>query len=182
MIPGLILTLTVSLLRFQQDASRPLAAARKIIWLEAALTLSLVVGTSTGGQALNAAFQRSPLAANRNYIASIPKIPADTPYEKVFFQRGVNFTAEFPAVYASEKARTMLEKLPQYGINAVALVPFGSASRTPPQVRITPAEHSWESEEGIEQLSAVAHALGMKVFLKPHLGTEEGWRALSRFL
>ena len=69
-------------------------------------------------------------------MASFPKVPADLPYPKLFFQKGVNFTAEFPDVYASEGARRMLELLPQNGVNAIALVPYGwssaqSAARAP---------------------------------------------------
>ena len=40
------------------------------------------------------------------------------------FQRGVNFTAEQPDKYDSPKAVALLESLPQWGVNAVALVPY----------------------------------------------------------
>ena len=89
---------------------------------------------------------------------------------KPFFQRGVNFTAEYPAVYSSEAARTMLAQLPGYGINAIALVPYGWTRTDPPRVRLPRAGRSWESDAGIESLAGEAHRLGMKVLLKPHLG------------
>ena len=100
-------------------------------------------------------------------MASFPKAPADLPYPKLFFQKGVNFTAEFPDVYASEGARAMLELLAQNGVNAIALVPYGWSSAHPPRVLLPSQGQSWESDEGVEELSRVAHALGMKVLLKP---------------
>ena len=100
-------------------------------------------------------------------MASFPKSRSDLPYPKLFFQKGVNFTAEFPDVYASEGARRMLELLPQFGVNAIALVPYGWSSAHPPRVLLPRQGQSWESDEGIEELTRVAHALGMKVLLKP---------------
>ncbi len=108
-------------------------------------------------------------------MAAIPKIPQDLPYPKLFFQKGVNFTAEYPNPYASEGARRRLEMLPQYGVNAVALVPYGFVSRGSPDVRLNRGAGSWESDEGLEELSGVAHARGMKVLLKPALWVGGGY-------
>src|SRR5436305_15332622 len=41
------------------------------------------------------------------------------------FQKGVNFTAEGPGAYGSQEAARMLDRLADYGVNVVALVPFG---------------------------------------------------------
>jgi hypothetical protein len=58
----------------------------------------------------------------------------------------------------------MLERFPKYGINAVALVPYGFASGKPPHIHFP---GSLETDEGLEIISRVAHARGMKVLLKP---------------
>lgn len=92
-------------------------------------------------------------------------------YPRRFFQKGVNFTAEFPAFYGSAASRRMLESLPSYGINAIALVPYGWVSLHPPRVRLE-GSRGWERDAGIAELAALAHARGMKVFLKPAI-----WRA-----
>ena len=99
-------------------------------------------------------------------MAAYPGIPASLPYPKLFFQKGVNYTAEFPYNYDSAGARRMLEALPQYGINAIALMPYGWSARGEPEVHLQ-GEGGWESDEGMAQLSRVAHARGMKVMLKP---------------
>src|SRR5258708_8754215 len=61
-------------------------------------------------------------------LATLPDPAANTPYPKFFFQRGVNFTAAFPAFYGNDAAVEMLKKLPAHGINSIALVPDRSAS------------------------------------------------------
>jgi hypothetical protein len=90
-----------------------------------------------------------------------------TAYPKNFFQRGVNFTAEFPAFYGSGGAAEILKRLPAFGVNSIALVPYGFASTKEPQVRGWNTR--WEGDSGVTQLTRVAHSLGMKVLLKPQL-------------
>lgn len=85
-----------------------------------------------------------------------------------YFHRGVNFTAERGVRYDTAEAREMLERLPEWGINTVALVPYGFARRNPVRVVVS-SRHSWENDEGMERLAAAARAKGMKVFLKPHV-------------
>src|SRR5258707_3817733 len=105
-------------------------------------------------------------------LVTLPDPAANTPYPKFFFQRGVNFTAEFPAFYGNDAAVEMLRKLPAYGINAIALVPYGFASTKEPKVRGWNTR--WEGDAGITQLARVAHSLGMKVLLKPQLWMRGG--------
>jgi len=135
-------------------------------------TLAFFVAASWGGQAITGAFDSARRGTNQAAIGSFPKPRADLNYPRLFFQKGVNFTAEFPDVYASEGARQMLESLPQFGVNAIALVPYGWSSAHPPRVVLPRQGQSWESDEGIEQPSRLAHVLGMKVLLKPAV-----WRA-----
>ncbi len=73
-------------------------------------------------------------------------------------------------MYGSEQAREMLRTLPEYGVDAIALVPYGWTRSHPPSIRVPRPEHSFESDVGIEDLSRLAHQLGIKVMLKPHLG------------
>lgn len=105
-------------------------------------------------------------------LVTIPDPSAGTPYPKFFFQRGVNFTAEFPAFYGTDAATVMLQRLPAHGINAIALVPYGFASLKQPQVRGWNTR--WEGDAGVTQLARMAHSLGMKVLLKPQLWMRGG--------
>jgi hypothetical protein len=167
LIPAVLASMLVSLLAPLRLPTEPRRIAWRSVAAGLATTLLFLATASWGGQVVTGAFERARLAANQAAMASFPKVPADLPYPKLFFQKGVNFTAEFPDVYASEGARRMLELLPQYGVNAIALVPYGWSSVKPPRVLLASQGQSWESDEGIEELSRVAHALGMKVLLKP---------------
>lgn len=96
--------------------------------------------------------------------------PAST---RPFFQRGVNFTAEWPDTYSSAKAREILESLPRYGVTAIALVPYGFTPLGQPVVRFS-GTRNWERDTAIETLAAAAHAKGIRVLLKPQIWTREG--------
>lgn len=93
---------------------------------------------------------------------------AATPGRRLGFQRGVNYTAEWPDTYSSARARQILESLPRYGVNAVAFVPYGFTRRGQVDVRFLGAR-SWEKDEAIAHLASVAHQVGLKVFLKPQI-------------
>ncbi|HUI42758.1 MAG TPA: hypothetical protein VL523_12395, partial [Terriglobia bacterium] len=162
----------------QAEPPLPLAEPRGTSWWSVvaglATTLAFIAAVSWAGQSIMRAFERARQAANQAAMASFPKARGDLPYPKGFFQKGVNFTAEFPDVYASEGARRMLELLPRFGVNAIALVPYGWSSTHPPRVLLQRQAQGWESDEGIEELTRVAHALGMKVLLKPAV-----WQAID---
>jgi len=85
---------------------------------------------------------------------------------QVFFQKGVNFTAEGPVGYTPEVAVTILDRLKGNGVNAIALVPYGFCSRTDPAIRFG---GGWEKPEFIEAITVLAHQRGIKVMLKPQL-------------
>ncbi len=91
---------------------------------------------------------------------------------KPFFQRGVNFTAEGPDGYTGSRARPLLEKLGAFGVDSIALVPYAFTSRSVPSVRFG---GGFETDEGIEQVATAAHALGMKVLLKPQVWVRTGF-------
>jgi hypothetical protein len=129
----------------------------------------LLAGVVLGG---NLAFEWAKRAIERAPLATNLKIASEHPYPKLFFQKGVNFTAEWPDAYSSETARGMLEALSEHGINAVALVPYGFTPRNSPVVRFG---NGWERDTDLEQLSAVAHRLGVRVLLKPQVWVRSGY-------
>ncbi len=98
-------------------------------------------------------------------IAFVCSLPGPS-HPKVFFQKGVNFTAEGPVGYRPDAAVKMLDRLHDDGVNAIALVPYGFCSRTEPTIRIG---GGWERAESIEATAALAHQRGIKVMLKPQL-------------
>jgi hypothetical protein len=95
----------------------------------------------------------------------VPAAMANAPYPKLFFQRGVSFTSEWPDSYESPKAHELLRKLRDRGVDAVALVPYASSSSTSPELR----HGHWERDDAILALAATAHQLGMRVMLKPQV-------------
>ncbi len=101
-------------------------------------------------------------------------LSAFAPARKSPFRRGVNFTAERPDVYGSPGARQVLEQLPAFGIDSIALVPYGFTPRQTPTVRL-PGARSWEADDGVRNLAAHARKLGMRVLLKPHIWTSSGF-------
>ncbi len=105
--------------------------------------------------------------------AAYPSLPDNAPYPETFLQKGVSLAAEFPDPYGSSAAREMLKALKGNGVNAVALVPYGATQIGSIEIRAF-GRHSLESEEGISETARVAHALGMKVMLKPGIWVGRG--------
>lgn len=82
----------------------------------------------------------------------------------VYFHRGVNFTAERSVRYDAPEARTMLERLPEWG----------SQHRGAGPVRVRAPESGPRGSQPTAQLAkrrgdGAARAKGMKVFLRPHV-------------
>ena len=89
-----------------------------------------------------------------------------------FFYKGVNFTAEGPHPYPSARAAETLEKLPAYGVNAIALVPYGATALGSSQLRFP---LRWERDEGVIYMAKVARSLGLRVMLKPQVWVRGGY-------
>lgn len=172
--PGVVAAFLSSVLPVNPPELSPPQLGWSKIGFGVAATLLLGASVTWGGRAATAAFEKSRRAETEAAMSELPSIPRDLPYPKRFFQKGVTLTAEFPNVYASEGARRMLVALPRYGVDAVALVPYAFSPRARPQVRM-PGAQSWESDDGLEQLSRLAHARGIKVLLKPSLWLEGGF-------
>ncbi len=172
--PAVVASLLAALRPSRRTWPKAFRADGRTPILGALLTMLVAAGTMQGGQMLNDAFLRAWQAANRAAMSSLPTMPANAPYTKVFFQKGVNLTAQFPDTYDSVGARQMLDALTAYGINAVALVPYGFERRGDPEVHLM-GHGSWESDEGLRELSRLAHARGMKVMLKPGIWVRGGY-------
>lgn len=92
----------------------------------------------------------------------------------VFFQKGVNLTAEYPDGYDSRRIAGLLDDLKKFGVDAVALVPYGFSA--PGSARVSfGGGNTMESDEGIADVAAEAHRRGMRVLLKPQIWTGRGF-------
>jgi hypothetical protein len=158
-IPPLAASLVAAFTRLRIDV-RPAHVSHLAAGVAASLLLA------GGLHANNAARERERANALRATLAAIPMTPARAAYPKLFFQRGVNFTAEGRAGYEPEYAARMLDRLRTFGVNAVALVPYGSMRRGSATIRYG---GGWERAELVEAVTRLAHARGMKVMLKPQI-------------
>lgn len=127
----------------------------------AAASLLLATGVHAGSSTR----QKASAAALKTSLASIPRVQLGSNYPKLFFQKGVNFTAEGPVGYSPDPSSSMLDALGKYGVNAIALVPYGFARGT----EVSPGYGGMERAELIEAVAALAHLRGMKVLLKPQI-------------
>jgi hypothetical protein len=164
--PIFLASLVVSVWPVRPSWKHSFSISRRYLAVGTGLTLLF----SAGIFAASRASTHSNELANREILDALPPVPVAAPYPKSFFQKGVNFTSEYPDLYDSQAARDIIRQLPSYGVNSVALVPFGFDDHTVSRVR--PWSTSWGNDDGIRQLARLAHSLGLKVFLKPHL-----WRA-----
>lgn len=89
------------------------------------------------------------------------------------FFHGVNFTSEHGAIYGSDASSEQLRKLPRFGIDSIALVPY--AGTRPGSTSVRWQGMRMEPSEGIEALSRAAHQLGMKVMIKPQVWVPGGF-------
>ncbi len=173
-LPGLVPVALASWRPLSGRTARP----RTILWPWAgagvATTVAFAAALAWGGPHLEKSFIDQRAAAAQAMVEKLPAPSLNAPYPKKFFQRGVNFTAEFGAPYASVDALKALGRLPPYGVNAVALVAYGWMRPGQPEVRIGRGLNVWESDEGIADLARMAHSLGMKVLLKPQLWVRGG--------
>jgi glycosyl hydrolase family 113 len=102
-------------------------------------------------------------------VASQPApepVPAISRAENL--HRGVNFTAEWPDKYDSDRARRIIRQLPEFGVDSIALVPYGSCRLGSPDIRFS-GRRSWERDASIQGLSELVHESGMRLLLKPQI-------------
>ncbi len=101
-------------------------------------------------------------------------IPSNPPSRGGDFHRGVNFTSEWPDRYESDRARQILRKLPEFGVNSVALVPYGACRLGSTELRFS-GRRSWERDESILKLSELIHEAGLRFLLKPQIWVPRGF-------
>lgn len=152
----------------------------EIRWLSVSLVLVLCLAAwriiKVTRQKRGWRFCLQGLAGSALIVAAVwmprpPAVIAAAPaaaYPKIFFQRGVNFTAEFPDGYRSEQSHRLLDQLKEHGVNAIALVPYGFERGSSPTVRFG---HADESDESVAATAAYAHQIGLRVMLKPQVWT-----------
>jgi hypothetical protein len=99
-------------------------------------------------------------------LSAVPAVPAKASYERTFLQRGVSFTSEGPRGYHPAEAAKLLDTLKAHGVDAVALVPYGSTFRDRPEIRFDRERRTWRTYEALANL---ARARGMRILLKPQL-------------
>jgi hypothetical protein len=171
--PAAIAAVVASLCPAESHTVVPPPIGSRAMMAGLAASVLLAASITLGGPRVVHSFQQHRERANQAAVAKLPPIQVDAPYPKVFFQKGVSFSAEFPNPYASPGARQMLRTLHADGANAVALVPYGGMQLGSPEVHGF-GRNSWESDEGLRELSRLAHALGMKVMLKPGIWIRGG--------
>jgi hypothetical protein len=150
--------------------SSDLPRAVPLLRLATGLAATLVFAAAI--HAAQIARDHSQHAARQAFLSGVPKTPSNAAYPKIFFQRGVNLTAEGPVGYDPSSIAPLLDQLKSYGVDSIALVPYGFADSKQPTVRFP---GGMERTEDIEALTALAHQRGMKVLLKPQLWTRGGF-------
>lgn len=103
-------------------------------------------------------------------LAAVPEV-AVRPYQKLFRQRGVSFIRDGFEAYYPKPTAEMFTSLQGYGVDAVAVVPYGYYRQGARRVEL--------GREGGDEaiyvaLMKVAHARGMLVLLKPQLWVMPG--------
>jgi hypothetical protein len=142
-----------------------------------AATALLIATISIAGQSW---LEKSRDESHAATMSAIVRPNPNAPYTKDYFHKGVSFTAEGGASYENPASIEMLRQLPAYGVDAIALIPYGFVPRDGKTIRKAPKRGNLESEDGIEILAAEAHKLGMKVMLKPHVWRLQGKPAMAR--
>jgi hypothetical protein len=90
------------------------------------------------------------------------------------FDRGVCYAHAWRGGgYGSAASRASLERLRRLGVDAISLTPFGFQWSTASET-IQTARHWGESDEALAAAAGQAHALGIRVMLKPHIWIRGG--------
>lgn len=107
--------------------------------------------------------QKQHAAEIERTLANLPRPRPGQEFHKLYFHRGISFTANGFG-YESAEARSLLARLPEFGIQSIAVVPYGGMDHE--TLRMTTARpETWESDAGVEIITASAHRLGLKVML-----------------
>lgn len=92
---------------------------------------------------------------------------------RVFFQRGLSFTAEGPDGYGNAgNAGRYFDEFRAKGVNSIALVPYGFSPPGSTRIRFN---MGMERSEDVAKLVALAHQKGLRVMWKPQLWVPRGF-------
>ncbi len=105
---------------------------------------------------------------------ALAPVPAPHHQEK---QRGLSYAAANPRLgtYGTPASADSLRNARALGVEWISVTPFGF-QRTGPSIHLG----GWETDDSVKATIAQAHALGMRVLLKPHLWIRDG-EAMERF-
>ena len=148
-------------IRSRTQGGRPVALVPGIV-LGVVVSLAVFFAAGQIGRVLQARAEAERQAS----LAPVPEPAPLPPVEKGFYYKGVNFTAEWPDPYGSKVSAQVLAKLPGYGVNSVALVPYASQR---PEVAALNFPLRMERDELIVAAAKMAHAEGLRVLLKPQV-------------
>ena len=126
----------------------------------------------TRREALAAAVGGASLAGCDGEVAPARVVAGAPTVRGEDFFKGVNFTAEGPHPYGSVSAGERLARLPDYGVNAVALVPYAAQRLGDSEIRFP---LRMERDEAIEADARRAREHGLRVVLKPQVWVRGGY-------
>jgi hypothetical protein len=114
--------------------------------------------------------------AVRTLVAAIVGVAALASHaqERVEKQRGMSYLSGNPAPdakieYGSEESTQALKELKALGVEWIAIVPYGFQPNPSDTAIRWGQPNVPETDENLRKVTAQAHALGLKVMLKPHL-------------
>jgi hypothetical protein len=87
-------------------------------------------------------------------------------------QRGISYTAANPRLgtYGTDASASSLAKARELGIDWISVTPFGFRRAGETGLRTG----AWENDDAVKATIAQAHALGLRVLLKPHVWVRGG--------
>jgi hypothetical protein len=112
---------------------------------------------------------------------AVPRLRAAGPAEALdarAFQKGIAYTGYWHDAYVGGGARTSLRRLRASGATWVEILVTGYV-RTIHSTRIVRRSDATPTDASLRATIALAHQLGLKVLLKPHVdpwGTDDRWR------
>jgi hypothetical protein len=110
--------------------------------------------------------RRLPAVLALLFFACAASGPRVRPADK---QRGMSFAAASPrfGTYGTPQSAESLRELHSLGANWISIMPF-AFHRGTPELTFSP-NGSWENDAGLIAVTKQAHALGVRVLLKPHV-------------
>lgn len=128
-----------------------------------ALLTAMVASGSALYQSRQLQAREERLAAQ---VARVPRVDPPAAYDRLFFQRGVSFVGDGPDAYFPEPSARMLDEFRTYGVDSIALIPYGAGTPDGGEIRFDPRR---ASPARYEALGHLARARNMRILLKPQI-------------